>query len=174
MATNYHYGIDASSREEALNIADIQVGDELVRADWSFDTLIMRKTIWTVVKVLKTRLVLARHVNRGTVENPRIDTITLRVLVDNSTWTYTKGKVSSRIEGQSEWSRDSYYFFTPDSEKLASIEADLAERAEKRRIQREMQEAVTPMTNRFPTIEDAEKAIAALQVWAAAKKAEEA
>lgn len=170
MATNYRPF--SGPAPERLHIDNLDVGGELIQADWDSSTGRWSETVWTIVKVLKSRLVLARDVKRG----DAIVTDTLRVLVRNSkSWPYGNGEVEHRVEGQSEWSRDSYYFFTPDEPALHDLRASLAAANAKFQARANVRNAVAKITNspRYFTAGDALEAIAALQAFIEVNKEED-
>lgn len=170
MATNFRrYSATPGPVPERLNIANINVGDELVQADWSYSPAKWRETIWTVTKVLKSRLVISRDVTR----NGEVVTISERVLVKNSkSWPYHNGEVLTRVEGQSEWNHDSTYLFTPDEPLLAELREENKAAAAKEQARNNARFAAEKIAKnpRHFTTDDAYEAIAALQVFIDANK----
>ena len=163
MATNIRSGIHNG---DDLRIEDISVGDTLiqvVRRGNSWGAVGTRTEIeWTVEKVLKTRLVLGRDTTDGR-------HITQRILVDNSKWAYSRGRVSTRYEGQPEYSYTSVCLYTPEGPELIEDRKDYDVRAEAARI-KENAQAKLEAFKRSLTIENAEEAIVALQEFIANKE----
>lgn len=162
MATNYRYGVNNQGRE-LLKVQDLTVGQELIRADWNYMTGQWRETIFTVKKVLKTRLVI---------EVKRADgfDVECRVLVTNDpTWASRHGEVQTRIEGQSEWDRNSYFLFTTDDPTLAELREDFKVREAARVAKIAAREALETFKREL-SVENAEATIAALQNYIATQK----
>jgi hypothetical protein len=144
-----------------LHIDDLAEGDQLievVRRGNSWGAVGTRtEVVWTVEKVLKTRLVLGRDLQDGR-------HLTKRMLVDNGRWAYTKGRVGTRFEGQAEYSYDSTALYTPDGPELAEDRADYDTRAEAARV-KENAQAKLEAFKRSLSIEDAEATIVALREY---------
>lgn len=154
MATNY---TTWGGPRATLNTNDLNVGDTLVQASWAATTWTER--VWTVAKILKSRLVLTRAVT----VHDRETTRTLRVLVDNSKYG-VQGQVSARIEGQSEWDSDFYYFFTPDEPVLAALRDEKKAAGELTFATRKARVRADDFT-KSPSVARAEEAVAALLTY---------
>jgi len=152
----------------ALNIADLTVGDTLIQADWNYSNPTWNETVWTVTKVLKTRVQLERTYAFRAGETR---TVIHRVLVRNDkAWGGRNGQLDTRLEGDSAgYSRTRVYLFTPDDAQLetlrdnlvAAVAANVAKRAAK---------TATEEFVRYSNTETAEAAILALQAYIATQK----
>lgn len=145
-----------------MNTSGLQVGQKLVRLiDGEYESTPSRKVHYTIVKILKTRLVLAEA--NGT---------ELRVVVDNN---WRAGEVTDKREGGGDsYRRPVIKLATEDQEHL--VDAQIAIKAE--RLQKEatrnqaLQAARSVVSTRFATLEDVEAAVEALQALAAQMRAE--
>lgn len=159
MATNYMpVAATASTPIEHLHSKNLAVGDPLVQARWSYSPAAWAEIDWTVTKILKTRVVLTR---RDSVETKRV------LLRTTSVYTPSNGEVLQRYEGQSEWSRDRMYLFTPDDPWLDKLRHDLADAVQAERVRTDaLRAAKTIRANpRDFRLADAVRAVQALQAF---------
>jgi len=164
MATNIRSGIHDGDdlRIENINVGDILI--QVLRRGDRWGAVGTRTEIeWTVEKVLKTRLVIGRDTTDGR-------HITQRMLVDNGRWDYTRGRVSTRYEGQDEYSYDSVCLYTPEGPELIEDREHYNKRAEEARI-KENAQAKLEAFKKSLTLENAEEAVKALQEFIASKEA---
>lgn len=159
MATNYMpVAAMASTPIEHLHSKNIAVGDPLVQARWSYSPPAWAEIDWTVTKILKNRVVLTR---RDSVETKRV------LLRTNSVYAPSNGEVLQRFEGQSDWSRERMYLFTPDDPWLDKLRHDLADAVQSERVRtnaRLAAKTISANPHDF-RIADAIRAVQALQAF---------
>jgi len=145
-----------------MNAADLSVGDKLVRIITprygSVDSV--RLVELTVKKVLKSRLVV--ETAKG---------VEYRLLLDTSKYSFRTGEVKNRLEGQSEWNRESFDIATAGDPIIEAIVAAHEATAGKKRIRVAAGRAVAAIAQtRYPELAKVEAAIEALQALATQMK----
>lgn len=155
MATNVRQFM-STTKASPLNIEDIEPADKLIYVRWAGHHTIRTELEVTVVKVLKTRLVVM-------LPNGREE----RVLVEAGKYAYSSlGNVTTRTEGQSEWNRDAFELYTPDEPLLITSRADFEAKEAGRKARMDADNAINKFSNGH-NVENAQAAIVALQKWIA-------
>lgn len=164
MSINFRiYNSFGSTTPATMKSSDLEVGQKLVRlVEGSYDTSLHSKLECTVIKVLKTRLVISDSRGRE-----------LRIVVKNDSW--NPNEVTDTLEGSSNsYHRTSVKLATMEDESY--IDAIIATRADavaKKNTLSAAQNAARAVSQvRYPELADVEAAIAALQALAEQMKAE--
>jgi len=162
MTTNFRiYGKNL----QPMMAQDLTVGQKLthiVTPENSYGAMVGKFALETVtvVKILKTRLVLATENGRQ-----------VRLLIESSKWTIRQGEITGTIEGTSEnWRREEYRLATQDDPIAQQMEDDYKERYQEQQDRRAAKEAVAKVRQTLDVnttnLETIEEAIQALQVVA--------
>ena len=158
MSINFNaYGIKSND----MSIDDLEVGQTLIRIlrPKHYDSMTPIKTVeYTIVKVLKTRLVVE------STDNPSRQ---LRLIVDQKKWSFRNNMVTTDIEGNtSSWNREPFEFATEDEQPLIDeIIAHRNERIAEAVEKNELIEAIAQVRHELhgnPDLAKVDAAIAAL------------
>jgi len=178
MATNFSI---YNTRTERLNVADLEVGQTLIRVnrpESRFGTLTGKFSTeeYTVVKVLKTRLVLeskeVRPALRPGLEPKKHE---IRLLVESSKWSIRNGEVTATKEGDSgHYNVTSYDFATVDEPVIEQLRNDYEERMQAQKIKNEARAAIDAIKGQLhPNLDSVLEAMSALGALADVLRAEQ-
>jgi hypothetical protein len=169
MSINFNfYGVKTND----MNIADLIEGQTITRiytptTHWGDLSGEFRTEDYTVVKVLKTRLVLERQA----------DGTELRMIVDQKKWSIRSGEVTTDREGNSQgYGRTAIQLATEDEPVIEQMRQHWNSRVQEQKDQREAQAAIAAIKDnlKYADLEHVEAAIQALQVLADNLRAKQA
>lgn len=152
MSVNFNtYGV----RADRMNIADLEVGQTLIRVirPEAYDRRTdVRTEEYKVKKILKTRLVVELNGKE------------VRLIVDQNKWSLRNGDVTDVIEGTSDsYSRVPFNLATVGEPVIEKIIEDRAVAVAARKARESASQAVKVIASSMePTLESVEKAIEAL------------